>query len=99
MGGEYCLADGIDLTWIRDGSFDFVISYWALYHILSMEQQCDTLWQLLCKLRPGGKAFLGGHCPSLHILHTCLNQTSMEKCLQGRRGCDPDLSDDFHGLL
>lgn len=56
--GTFCRADGRTLDWIPNQAFDHVISYGALYH-LSKPEQCSTVWQLIQKLRIGGRAWLG----------------------------------------
>mmetsp|Transcript_66420 Transcript_66420/g.209994 ORF Transcript_66420/g.209994 Transcript_66420/m.209994 type:complete len:347 (-) Transcript_66420:159-1199(-) len=60
--GRSCSADGRDLRWVPDGSLDAVISFAAIYHIHGHEQ-CDTLGQLVQKLRPKRRALLGWLAP------------------------------------
>eukprot|EP00933_Yihiella_yeosuensis_P029848 TRINITY_DN23503_c3_g1_i2.p1 TRINITY_DN23503_c3_g1~~TRINITY_DN23503_c3_g1_i2.p1 ORF type:complete len:493 (-),score=88.21 TRINITY_DN23503_c3_g1_i2:63-1541(-) len=56
--GLNCALDGRNLKWIPNGLFDYVFSYAALAH-LENDERCDVAHQLLMKLRPGGRAFLG----------------------------------------
>lgn len=56
--GRHCAADGRYLDWIPNGIFDNVFSYASLTH-LEAQEQCLVVRQLLQKLRPGGRAFLG----------------------------------------
>eukprot|EP00931_Biecheleriopsis_adriatica_P103453 TRINITY_DN78286_c0_g1_i1.p1 TRINITY_DN78286_c0_g1~~TRINITY_DN78286_c0_g1_i1.p1 ORF type:complete len:508 (+),score=109.51 TRINITY_DN78286_c0_g1_i1:104-1627(+) len=56
--GKHCAIDGRKMGWIPDGMFDHVFSYAALTH-LEVQEQCQVARQLVRKLRPGGKAFLG----------------------------------------
>eukprot|EP00929_Paragymnodinium_shiwhaense_P087128 TRINITY_DN47416_c0_g1_i1.p1 TRINITY_DN47416_c0_g1~~TRINITY_DN47416_c0_g1_i1.p1 ORF type:complete len:463 (-),score=56.26 TRINITY_DN47416_c0_g1_i1:49-1437(-) len=56
--GTFCHADGRDLSWLPDLTFDYVFSYAALYHLPKLDQ-CRTGKQLISKLRVGGKAYFG----------------------------------------
>ena len=56
--GLSCVADGRELDWVPNDLFDYVFSYAALLH-LDSDEQCAVAHQLVRKLRPGGRAFLG----------------------------------------
>ena len=51
--GSFCHYGGLDLSWIPARSFDFVTSFWSLYHLLSKPDQCSIILQLVEKLSVG----------------------------------------------
>lgn len=82
--GDFCQHGGLDLAWVPDGAFDYVTSYWALYHLLSKEDQCSVIGNLIQKLGLGGKMWLGGNCPDSDLLRnrsTCLEVEDLRGCL------------------
>lgn len=80
--GTHCHADGRDLSWIPSGSFDAVISFAALYHLHGREQ-CDVVGQLVEKLRPGGRAWLGWMAPYAHYAFLLRGTGATQGMVQG----------------
>ena len=56
--GKYCTADGSDLSFVEDRSFDGVFSYATLYHLPHTEQ-CVALKECIRVTKDGGKIFIG----------------------------------------
>lgn len=83
--GEFCLWSSTDLSWIPDNTFDAVVSYWAMYHLESTQEQCRLAKQFVAKLRPGGRIWIGGNCPSdvIQINHVRMNRAAWQRCLRG----------------
>lgn len=82
--GSFCQYGGLDLSWVPDDSFDYVISFWSLYHLLSGSDQCTVIGGLVEKLSEGGRMWLGGNCPDERMLGfpaTCFSAVDMGVCL------------------
>merc|ERR1712216_772973 len=71
-------------TFDSSRSMDFVVSYWALYHLPSPDAQCALASELVSKLRVGGKAWFGGNMPSmaLNIEFTPMTRALWEDCFR-----------------
>ena len=81
--GTFCVG-GTDLSHIRAGSLDFVVSYWSFYHLASAEKQCSLAGDLVSKLRVGGRAWFGGNMPSasLNIVFNPMDISAWEGCFE-----------------
>lgn len=49
----FCRADGSKLSWVPDGSFDWIVSFGGLLH-LPTRSMCETVTQLFSKLDTSG---------------------------------------------
>eukprot|EP00758_Cryptobia_borreli_P003804 Tbor_TRINITY_DN3994_c0_g1::TRINITY_DN3994_c0_g1_i2::g.815::m.815 len=55
----YCVADGTQLEWIPNNSFDHVISFGSIYHVYNSVTFCSVLRQLVRIVKKGGTVYNG----------------------------------------
>jgi len=58
-GNKFCVADGTQLGWIPDNTFDRAFSFGSIYHVYNTTTFCHVLREMVRIVKPGGMVYNG----------------------------------------